>query len=316
MAFAPSTARAQVPDPDDLEDRWHVPFDGGSFAVSFSVAASRIHAIDRDLWHLHGEAVVQIPLDRLFAHQKPHFQEDPMSTKSWMVVLPSALAVAGVATAKESPPKKVAPASSASGAASGSASASQAFSTTSVSAPSAAGYVSVTAPLAAVPPLKGAMIHALVVAAWKVAGVDRDDVLDSLATRARTSALLPELRLRTYRTYDAGVRVYRTEDVTTLDGASTHVEARMTFRLDRLVFADEEIAIERIRVERAELKQRIATRVVDLSLRFQKARRAAADPTLLESERDEAAIAAVEAVVALDAMTGGAASALFFHPTP
>jgi hypothetical protein len=311
VVIPPKAARAQVLDPDDLEDRWQVPFEGGSFAVSFAVAATRTRALDRDLFLFHGEVVVQIPFDRLFAHKTPHFPENPMSTKRWMVMLPSALAVAGVATAKESGPKKlVAPAPSTS------ASASASVSTTTVTVPSAAGYVAVTAPLSSAPPLHGATIHALVVAAWKLAGVDRDDVLDSLATRARASALLPELRLRTYRTYDAGVRVYRADDVTTLDGASTHVEARMTFRLDRLIFADEEVAIERIRVERAELKQRIATRVVDLCLRFQKARRASNDPTLLESEREDAAIAAVEAVVALDALTGGAASALLFHPTP
>jgi hypothetical protein len=81
------------------------------------------------------------------------------------------------------------------------------------------------------------------------------------------------------------------------------------------VFADEEVAIERIRLERAELKQRIAMRVVDLCLRWQKARRSASDPTLLETERDEAAIVAVEAMVALDAMTQGTASALLLHPT-
>ncbi|MGZ3478602.1 MAG: hypothetical protein ACXVCJ_29140, partial [Polyangiales bacterium] len=98
VASPPSPARAQVLDSDELEDRWHVPIEGGSFAVSFAVAATRTRAIDRDLFYLRGEVVVQIPFDRLFAHRKPHFQEDPMSTKSWVVVLPSALAVAGVAT--------------------------------------------------------------------------------------------------------------------------------------------------------------------------------------------------------------------------
>lgn len=177
----------------------------------------------------------------------------------------------------------------------------------------------VAQPLATTAPierLSPQAIRALVAAALRNAGLDRDDQLDGLATRARLSALAPEVRLRAFRGIDAGARVYRTDDLadrwTGSDGTTTLFEGRLSWRLDRLVFADEEVALERIRVERSELKQRLTTKIIELALRWQRARRAANDPDALPHDRDEAMALTLESTLALDALTGGAASTILF----
>jgi hypothetical protein len=96
------------------------------------------------------------------------------------------------------------------------------------------------------------------------AGADRSR-LDSLSSRARSSALLPELRLRAVRNTDRALRLVPTTDdpyrVTQADGAGLILEVSATFRLDRLVFAHEELMVERLRIragaERLKLEARV-----------------------------------------------------------
>jgi hypothetical protein len=151
-------------------------------------------------------------------------------------------------------------------------------------------------------------------AAWHEAGLDGDDRLDELSGRARSAAWAPELRIRAYRGTSAGASVYGAVDAadrsTLSDGVTTLVETRLIWRLDRIVFADEEVAIERIRLERAELRQRLAARVIELALAWLRACRAAEEPALLEPDRELARATATEALLALDALSGGAASKL------
>lgn len=292
-------------DEDVMLDRpWLAPQLGsGSLGVSTSFSFARLSGANGVVVRWGFDVVVQIPLERLIQRK-----EKPMRRKRWSAAfaLPSAIAIASAAKGK--PNKAEAPAAP---------SASASIVTTS--APSVAAVVpAVTAPLV-IQTLPPHAVRALIVAAWSAAGVDRDDALDHLAARARASALAPEVRLRAYRGIDAGARVYRVDDsdrATVTDGTQSVFEARLAWRLDRLVFADEEVAIERIRLERTELKQRISAKVLDLLLRFLRARRAANDQELLAHERDEAALAAVESLLALDALTGGAASALLMRPTP
>jgi hypothetical protein len=179
----------------------------------------------------------------------------------------------------------------------------------SVSKPPAT--IATPAPPPLVPP---GTLRALVTAAWHTAGLDRDEALADLASRAKSSALAPELRLRAHRTLSYGARIFSADtlaDHTTLsDGTETFLEARLTWRLDRLVFADEEVAIERVKLDRAELKQRLASRIVELTITWSRARRASTNVDLLPQEREEAAMVALEAVLALDAFTGGAATEL------
>lgn len=96
--------------------------------------------------------------------------------------------------------------------------------------------------------------------------------MDSLASRARASALLPELRLRAVRNTDQALRWVPTADdptrVTQADGAGLTLEASATFRLDRLLFAREELTVERVRqragIERLKLEARVQSALLGL----------------------------------------------------
>ena len=89
--------------------------------------------------------------------------------------------------------------------------------------------------------------------------------LDSLAARARASALLPEVRLRAVRNTDQALRWVPTTDdpyrVTQADGAGMILEASATFRLDRLLFAHEELTVERVRQRAGQARLKLEGRV-------------------------------------------------------
>jgi hypothetical protein len=104
------------------------------------------------------------------------------------------------------------------------------------------------------------------VVALAVAGAALDRRrLDSIAARARSSALLPELRLRAVRNTDQALRWVPTTDdpyrITQADGAGLTLEASATFRLDRLLFAREELAVERLRQRAGEARLKLEARV-------------------------------------------------------
>ena len=328
---------------DDLADEraWLDPLDArpGMLGVSLRGAIARWIAPIGPAMRVELGLIVHLPLDRLLGTTgRPvsmwNERRDPaelgmgaaVKTKHarWgtLAALPGAIALGGVATAKEkgtSPSVSTSTSTSPSTSTTTSVSAS-AKSSSSVApkiatgeAPQVAGTQVATAP-PLVPP--GAL-RALVTAAWHTAGLDRDEALDDLASRAKSSALAPELRLRAHRTLSYGARIFSADtlaDHTTLsDGTETFLEARLTWRLDRLVFADEEVGIERVKLDRAELKQRVSSRIVELTIAWSRARRAAQNPDLLPVEREEAAMTAMEAILALDAFTGGAATELL-HP--
>ncbi|MFI5302086.1 MAG: hypothetical protein ACHREM_28680 [Polyangiales bacterium] len=156
-------------------------------------------------------------------------------------------------------------------------------------------------------------LRKLVAAAWAHAHLDDDEILGELAARARDSALLPELRLRAHTASGIGTSLATASDLTTrtyaTDTAQTLYEARLTWRLDRLVFAEEEVSLERLRLERIELRQRIAARVVDLFVAWLRARAKATDATT-SVEREAARLLELEARATLDAYTDGAAGPL------
>jgi hypothetical protein len=133
--------------------------------------------------------------------------------------------------------------------------------------------------------------------------------LDALATRARTSALLPELRVRATRLVDEAQSLAPTEydatRTTATGGESLWLEARATWSLDRLVFADEEIAIERLRNDRAEAQARVTTRTLELLFGWQRALAHQADPARSPEDQLEAALKVVECEAALDVHTAG-----------
>jgi len=157
-----------------------------------------------------------------------------------------------------------------------------------------------------------------VAAAWRAAGLGVDDErLDAILTRARWSALLPEARLRATRydderfTTDASVDTSKLRDST---AANVGLEARLTWRLDRLVYADDEPAFERMRLERHDARGRIAGRVLDALFHWQRAelelrwaQAAARDAREAVRTRDEldALLRLMEAEATLDVLTGG-----------
>lgn len=138
---------------------------------------------------------------------------------------------------------------------------------------------------------------------------DPEARVDALASRARGAALLPELRLRVSRLVDESESLSPTEydpgRVTAAGGVSLWLEARATWRLDRIVFADEEVALERLRRERAEAQGKLADRVLDLLFAWQRARAREADPGGTPEQRLAGTLEAIEAEASLDILTDG-----------
>lgn len=138
---------------------------------------------------------------------------------------------------------------------------------------------------------------------------DPDAHLDALALRARTSAALPELRLRVLRSVDQGQTLSPTEydpgRTTATGGSSFWMEGRATWRLDRLVFADEEVAIERMRHDRAEARAKLSARVLKLLFEWQRALALADNPSASPEENLAARLHALEAEAEIDLLTDG-----------
>jgi hypothetical protein len=159
------------------------------------------------------------------------------------------------------------------------------------------------------PALLGVLARETLAAAQNAHGVrafDRD--LDSASSRARTSAMLPEVRLRAARTRDAALHLTPTVDdpyhSTLADGDGTLIEAQATFRLNRLIFADEEVLLERLRIERERLNERLEIRVLAKIAAWHRALSREwgnPDPEL----RGRAALARVNAEIELDVLTDG-----------
>lgn len=325
------------------------PIGGGrSLTFSLDVGAGRRVSMQgtRAVWFV--GIVVAIPLDRLFGAGRPpkpvvlgdgfarglaaHPEEIMLDRRKWgaALALPAAFALAPTARGGPGAGGKIG-ASSATSASSArgaggfpsaprlapavlaEARASAAPSAISSAAPSAAPSAS-PAPAAAGASIPPGALRGVIRAAWHEAGLESDERLDEMSARARSAAWAPELRLRAYRGTSAGASVYGAVDAadrsTLSDGVTTLVETRLVWRLDRVVFADEEVAIERVRLERAELRQRLAARVIELTLAWLRACRAAEEPALLEPDRELARATAAEALLALDALSGGAASKL------
>jgi hypothetical protein len=151
--------------------------------------------------------------------------------------------------------------------------------------------------------------RACVRAAWRMLGVADDSRLDSMASRARSSAALPEVRLRAGRTIDETGRLTLSDTdpshYVETGGATNWFEARLTFRLDRLLFADDEISLERIRIDRSELRSRTAAKVLQALFEWQRAYALEQDTALSTDDHFAAVIRELEASAILDVMTDG-----------
>ena len=164
------------------------------------------------------------------------------------------------------------------------------------------------------PPLDGVLARAVVVAAWKTAGVGADDArVDEMVTRARASAALPETRLRVLKQVENGSQLDATVDESRYYdtiGAGLWLEARLTWRLDRLLYADDEPTLERVRLERQEARARLAAHVMDALVAWQRALFDLAEAPPTSREHVLADLRRVEHEAMLDVLTGGRFAAL------
>ncbi len=144
-------------------------------------------------------------------------------------------------------------------------------------------------------------------AAWQAAGLGTDKQLDGMARRARLSAALPEVRLRASRGIDAQARIdtdYDSERFADTSSSSLWLEARFTWRLDRALFADEEIQVERLMHDRRELRLRIMHKVLETLSHWLRAKSDSVN-AIDDETRIGATIRLSEAEGALDALTDG-----------
>ncbi|HVY48273.1 MAG TPA: hypothetical protein VHB21_20440, partial [Minicystis sp.] len=173
----------------------------------------------------------------------------------------------------------------------------------------AAGLVSterIAIPIAVTPSLARAVVKA----ALRTAHLDEPAArADALAARAKASALLPELRVRVARIIDDGQSLmpteydpYRTEAT---GGTTLWLDGRATWRLDRLVFAGEEVQLERIRNERIEAQSRLVSRALETLFSWQKALAQAADQNTTAEVHLAAELRVLETEAELDILTGG-----------
>lgn len=156
------------------------------------------------------------------------------------------------------------------------------------------------------------LARSAVTAAWRASNLPIDDArLDSIVSRARWSAVLPETRLRAVRFEDARLSLDTGTDTSRLRdsaGANVGFEARVTWRFDRLIYADDEPAFERIRLELRDARTRVASKVLEALFHWQ---RALLDfktlPPHQQGTRDEADVLLrmMEAEAALDVLTSG-----------
>ncbi len=162
---------------------------------------------------------------------------------------------------------------------------------------------------AGLPTLRSDEVSRVLRAAWRAADLAiEDDRLDRLARRARATALLPEVRLRAGRAVDRSLRVTTDDDsarLQTLGGTGSFYEVRATFHLDRGVFADAEIALARLRQERAEERRKLTREVLDTIQALLRALAKAKDPSAPVDEHLDAEARATAAALALDALTAG-----------
>ncbi|HET7538885.1 MAG TPA: hypothetical protein VFK05_03410 [Polyangiaceae bacterium] len=152
---------------------------------------------------------------------------------------------------------------------------------------------------------RGAVRHALASAGF----LDARARLFGLAARARSSAVLPELGVRTLRSSGQLLRLAPTVDdpnrYTQAGTSELTIEARLTWHLDRLLFADEEVPLERLQIERDAAERRLIDYVLERLSLWQRGRVRAADPNSDPEQRESAFLNAIAAAVELDVLTDG-----------
>jgi hypothetical protein len=133
--------------------------------------------------------------------------------------------------------------------------------------------------------------------------------LESLRARARSSALLPELSFRASHSTDQSLRLTPTLDepdrYTQSGGAGVVLEGRLGWQLDRVLYDRDELSVLRVEAERASAAGKLAREVLDALFAWHRAESRKGDPSLEPEAREAAAVAALEAEITLDVLTGG-----------
>ncbi len=164
------------------------------------------------------------------------------------------------------------------------------------------------------------LARSTVEAAWRAAGLGNDDArLDAIISRARWSGVLPETRLRAIRYDDQRLSTDSSSDVNRLRdtaGANVGLEVRLTWRFDRLLYAEDEPSFERMRLERHDARARIGGRVLEALFHWHRAwlevrwvqaasRDAREAPSRPSRDELEASLRVMEAEATLDVLTSG-----------
>ena len=157
--------------------------------------------------------------------------------------------------------------------------------------------------------VKPALARAAVRAAWRANGISDVEVIDSMKSRARTSAILPETRFRVSRDWDQSYRLSPTNDdpyrLHETTGGGMKIEGTVTWKLNRLLFVNEELSMERLRIQQSQARSKLAGEVLKALFEWQRAQILLQDPDIDDAERIEAAIKEAESIVLLDVLTGG-----------
>lgn len=141
-------------------------------------------------------------------------------------------------------------------------------------------------------------------------GVKRaEERIDSLIRRERASGLLPELRLRGAHGFDQSLALATVGAVpgqsTTRDGSDLLMEARLTFRLHRLIVGDSEVALERARQTLFDKAEDVVKDALGQLLIFRRASVLARQDDRSDEERLDAELQAEGARIRLHILTGG-----------
>jgi hypothetical protein len=133
--------------------------------------------------------------------------------------------------------------------------------------------------------------------------------LSGLSDRARSSAWLPELKFRAGRNSDQTLRLTPTTDDpdrwALSGGSGFRLEGEVRWQFDRVVFASEEVPIERMRLVFEQQRQKGILEVLDWVFRWQIAMMRRSDPEASPSDRLQAVLSAEQTAAALDVLSGG-----------
>jgi hypothetical protein len=130
-----------------------------------------------------------------------------------------------------------------------------------------------------------------------------------MLARSRSSAGLPEVRLAAGSSRDQSLRLTPTltdpGKFSQDGGHDLWFEARLTWRLEHLVFSHDEIAIQRLKAQELETRRRLLRQVLEALLDWQRARLAQGSELLEEEQRHALELRELDALLRLDAWTDG-----------